>query len=223
MKPLVMFFAFLFFATSGKLHAQVFERLKEMSLGVNNAISLEITMADEKLVAEVWKNYMKDFYDAKVKWDRKTKEYLAEDASIAAIGLGNTVDVYATMEEKGDNTIINTWFGLGGGAFLSSREHAGRYEEAEKLLLRFALEVAREKTRQELEGEKGELRQLQKELERLKAANDRYHKEIERAQEAIKKAEADIVQNAKDQEAMLGKIAEQEKAIQAVEKRLNEL
>ncbi|MCB0568508.1 MAG: hypothetical protein KDC66_02040 [Phaeodactylibacter sp.] len=223
MKPLVMLSSLLFLLAFSKLQAQATEHLLKMSQGANNALSLQIAGADEKLVAETWKNYMKDFYDAKVKWDRKTKEYLADDASITAIGLGNTVDVYATTEEdKNNNTTINVWFDLGG-AFLSSREHADRYEEAEKLMLRFGLEVAREKTRLELDNEKGELRQLQKDLERLKTANDRYHKEIERAQEAIKKAEADIVQNEKDQQDMLEKIAGQEKAIQSVEQRLNGL
>ena len=222
MKPLVILSTFLLLLNYSQLQAQVYEQTLSMSQGPQKALSLELANADEKLVADVWKNFMKDFYDAKVKWDRKAKEYFADNADIPAIGLGNTVDVYATTDQKGSNTTINVWFDLGG-AFLSSREHPDRFDEGEKLLLRFALEVAREKTRQEVSAENDQLRKLQKELERLQANKERSQKEIERAQEAIKKAEADIVQNEKDQVDMLEKIAEQEKAVEAVKQRLGEL
>ncbi|MCO6490407.1 MAG: hypothetical protein J5I98_18475, partial [Phaeodactylibacter sp.] len=221
MKPLVILFAF-FLAAGYSLQAQVSEQTRKMSQGANNALILEIPNADAKLVAEVWKNYMKDFYNAKPKWDRKAKEWFADNTDITAIGRGNTVDIYASAEDKNNGTDFSLWIDLGG-AYLSSREHPERYSEAEKLLLRFALEVAREKTRQELEGETDEMKKLQREMGRLKSLNERYHKEIERAEEAIKKAQQDIVDNEKLQEDMLLQIAEQEKVIEGVQKRLNDL
>lgn len=221
MKPLVIILAFSFTAWTS-LAGQLSEQTKSMSQGAKNALSLEIPNVDSKLASEVWKDYMKDFYDAKPKWDRKTKEWFCDNADITAIGYGNTVDIYATTEDMGNGSRINVWFDLGG-AFLSSREHPEQYTEAEKIMMRFALEVAQEKTRQELAGEMDELKKLQREMGRLQSLNERYHKEIERAEEAIRKAQEGIIENEKQQEGMLQQIAEQEKVIEGVQKRLNDL
>ena len=221
MKPLVIILAFSL-AALNSIQAQVSEKIKKMSQGTNNALVLEIPNVSAKLVSEVWKDYMKDFYDAKPKWDRKSGEWFCDNAEITAIGRGNTIDIYASAEEKGNDVLANVWIDLGG-AFLSSREHPEQYMEAEKVLMRFALEVAQEKTRQELAGEMDEMKKLQREMGRLKSLNERYHKEIERAEEAISKAKENIVENEKLQEEMLGQIDTQEKVIEEVKKRLNDL
>ncbi|MCO6479295.1 MAG: hypothetical protein J5I94_21850 [Phaeodactylibacter sp.] len=221
MKPFVITLA-LSLAAWCSIQAQISEKTVKMSQGANNALVLEIPNADARLVADVWKNYMKDFYDAKPKWDRKAREWICDDAEITAIGRGNTIDIYANVEEKGNSALAYVWFDLGG-AYLSSREHPERFAEAEKAMMRFALEVAQEKTRQELEAEKDAMKKLEREMARLKSLNERYHKEIERAEEAIRKAKEDIVENDKLQEQMLQQIAEQENVIIEVQKRLNEL
>lgn len=221
MKPLMILLAFSL-AAWNSVQAQIYEQIKSMSKGANNALVLEIPAADAKLVSDVWKEYMKDFYSTKPKWDRKAKEWFCDDAGITAVGRGNTVDIYATIEEKGNEALVNVWFDLGG-AYLSSREHPEQYVEADKILMRFALEVAQEKTGRELSGEMDEMKKMQREMARLKSLNERYLKDIERAEEAIKQAQANILENEKLQEEMLQQIAEQEKAIETVQKRLNGL
>lgn len=193
-----------------------------MSQGVQNALVLDIPDTDSKLVGKLWQNYMKDFYDSKSKYDRKAKEWFSDDVTIVAIGLGNTVDVHAQTEKAGNGATLTMWINLGG-AFLSSSAHPDRYTEAEKMLMRFALEVARETTRMEMESEEKELKRLETDLKKLQAANDRYHKEIERAEEAIKRAKENIVQNVIDQESTVGKIDNQSKVVNTVRQRLNEL
>lgn len=221
MKPLVIALA-LSLPAWNAIQAQISEKTVKMSQGANNALVLEIPNADAGLTADVWKDYMKDFYDAKPKWDRKAREWVCDDAEITAVGRGNTIDIYANVEEKGNSSFLYAWFDLGG-AYLSSREHPERYAEAEKVMVRFALEVAQEKTRQELESEKDAMKKLEREMARLRSLNERYHKEIERAEDAIRKAKEDIVENEKLQEQTLQQIAEQEKVITEVQKRLNEL
>jgi hypothetical protein len=207
---------------SNPLAAQVTEQLKGMSQGAQNALSVEIQQADEKLVGEVWKNFMKDRYRAKLKWDRRTKEHFADDANIPGIGLGNTVDVYAVAEPRGSNVWFTVWFDLGG-AYLSAQRHPDRYPAAESLLLEFQREMTREKVRQELKAEEDNLRRMQKDLERLKVAHERSHKEIEKAREAIRKAESDIAQNEEEQEAIIHQINRQQSAIDAVMRRLSNM
>jgi len=216
-------FLFLFFLlVTVSLNAQIKEQVYKMSQGSNNALALEIPGVSDKVVHDLWKDYLKDFYDAKPKWDRKADEWFSDDADIAALGLGNTVDIYAAVEEKKEGVVLRMWVNLGG-AYLNSRQHPERYTEAEKILMRFGLEVAREKTKEELEAEQDKLKDLQRELSRLESDNKKYHQEIERAKETIKKAEKDIEENEEAQQQQQEVIKLQEKAIKEVEKRLNDL
>ncbi|NBC08206.1 MAG: hypothetical protein GVY26_13515 [Bacteroidetes bacterium] len=201
---------------------QVQEKMLDMSAGQQPALVLEIPSVSQDLVSDFWKQYMKDFYREKPKWQRRDDEWLSDDADLSALGAGNTVDVYAKTEEQGENVEIQLWVDLGG-AFLNSREHPARYTEAEKLLLRFALEVAREKMRLDIEAQEDLLKDMNRDLERLASKKERAEREIERAKETIRQAEADIEQNLQEQADMQAKIAEQEKLIKKLQKQRNGL
>lgn len=203
-------------------HTQVVERSVGMSAGVQNALLLEIPSVDAGLVSDLWRDYMKDFYREKPKWQRKDKEWFSDDANIAGLGLGNTVDIFAKTEQRDQNTYIYMWVDLGG-AYLSSRQHRDRYAEAEKMLIRFGLEVAREKVKIELKEQEDVLKGLNRDLERLVSEKDKSEREIERAKEAIIKAEKDIENNLQAQEDKADAIKAQEAVIRAVQKRLNDL
>jgi len=215
-------FLLLFAAAFGTLKAQVYEQYKTMSMGDKNALTMTLPQSKAKFVGTLWMDYMKEFYNSKTKFNKKTEEWFTDDADIPAIGLGNTVDVYATTEQLDENVRLAVWFDLGG-AYLSLREHYDRYPEAEKMMLRFALEVAKKSTEVQLDGEEKKLKDLEKELQKLQSGNERYQKEIERAKEAIRKAEEGIVENEKEQMAAQEKIEQQKKAIEAVRRRLNDL
>jgi hypothetical protein len=198
------------------------EQSAEMSAGSRNALTLEIPGVSQDLVSDFWKDYMKDFYREKPKWQRRDNEWLSDDADITALGKGNTVDIYAKAEERGDNVMIYMWVDLGG-AYLSSKEHPERFKEAEKMLMRFGLEVAKEKMRLDIKEQEDVLKDMGKDLDRLASDKERSEREIERAKEAIRKAEEDIKQNLKDQAAMREKIAEQEELIKKMQRQRNDL
>lgn len=204
------------------LSAQIKEQVYAMSEGTKNSLALEIPNVSQKMVNDLWKDYLKDFYKAKPKWNRKTDEWFSDDADIAALGLGNTVDIYGKVEEKKEGVVVRMWVNLGG-AYLNSKDHPERFTEAEKLMMRFGIEVAKEKTKMELEEQQDKLKELEKDLARLKSENERYHKEIERAKEAIQKAEKDIEENLEAQKEQEQVIKSQEAVIKQVEKRLNDL
>lgn len=214
---------FLLIATFGiQLDAQVYEQYKTMSLGDRNALTMTIPQNKDKFVSDMWSDYMKEFYNAKSKFNKKTDEWFTDNADIPAIGLGNTIDVYATVEQINDDVRIAVWFDLGG-AFLSLREHYDRYPEAEKLMMRFALEVAKKSTEVQLDAEEKKLKDLENDLKKLQNGVERYQKDIERAREAIRKAEEGIAKSEKDQAETLDKIEQQKKAIDAVRRKLNDL
>lgn len=201
------------------LNAQVREQTRSMSLGTEPAMVMKIPNTNEKVVADVWQSYVKDAYRGKTKWDRKSKEYFTDDVSITAIGGSNTVDLYAAIDQSGQDVEFVLWCDLGG-AFLSSSSHPDRYAEAEKMLAQFSMEVAKAGVQFELDDQEKELKRLEGELKKLQNANDRYHKEIEKAEEAIKKAQEEIVKNEQEQEAALQNIEKQKQVVEGVKKRL---
>lgn len=203
------------------LYAQVSEAEKSMALGAQNALVIDIPQADDKLVAKVWNNYLRDFYKTKTKQLRGGGEILAEGISVPALNPGGTVDLYALPEKAGNDVRFNLWVKLPQG-FLNSREYEDQYKDAEALLRRFAIEVNKEKIRMDLANQEKELSNLEKEFKKLQSDNARFHKEIEDAKARIKKAEESIVQNEKDQKTTEEKIAQQKKNVDTVRKSLEE-
>ncbi len=203
------------------LHAQIKEETRKLPSGAANALVIELPSTTEKLVNKVWKDFIKN-YDGKTKRERDIDGWFTNDAEIIAIGGNNTIDVYAGIVEVGENVEFSMWVDMGG-AFVSSKAYPNEYTEAEKILLIFALEVAREQTKENLENEQKELKKLENQLSRLERDNERYNQEIENARERIRRAEADIEQNLRDQTDTQKKIELQIAIVNEIEERLNNL
>jgi len=203
------------------LNAQISEEEKSMSLGVNNAIILEIPDAKEKFVEKLWKKYIKQ-YDGKTKRNRKADEYRTENAEIVAISGAKPMNVYCRVNGISDDVELIVWMDMGE-EYLSSFTDPEAYTEAEKFLMRFALDVTREKTKIELKDQENKLKKLNKNLKKLERANANFHREIEIAKEKILKAESNIEQNVIDQDETRSAIGLQEEVLEEVRKRLSDL
>lgn len=214
----LIFFTFLYtIPTSG----QISEEVKSMSAGLNPALVLEIPNSDANFVAKLWKKYIKP-YGGKTKKTGRNGQWFTDDADIVAIGGSNSIDIYASSNGAGDAVYLSMWIDLGG-AYLSSDTHPEQYTEGEKFLMRFALFVAKENTKLELEKEEQNLKKLGTALKRLERDNERYHREIELAKERIRKAEANIDANVIEQDNTRSAIELQQEVIGEVKKRLADL
>jgi hypothetical protein len=213
---------FLLLGSFSQTLAQVREVTKAMSLGTRSALVLEVPDVDDKLASTVWKSYTKDFYNSKTKWDRKENEWVTPDADIVSLGMGNKVSLYSTIEEEKNGVIFTLWIDLGN-SFINSSDTPERYEEAEKIIIRYGLELAQEGVKLEIKEEEKNLEKMESDLKKLVGAKERYEREIEKAQEAIKKAEDNIVKNKKDQEDAADQIKEQLKLIEVIRKKLNDI
>ncbi|MEM1320108.1 MAG: hypothetical protein AAGG75_07600 [Bacteroidota bacterium] len=203
------------------LLGQVSEEERVMSLGLNNAVVLEMPDTEEKFVEKLWKKFIKP-YKGKTKRNRKADEWMTDDAAVVGIGGANAIDIYAQFASVGDDVELAMWVDMGG-AFLSSYEHPSPYLEAEKLLMRFALYAAKETTRLELEAEEKRMKKLKSTLKKLERDNERYHREIEQAKARIARAEDNIDANVIEQGDTRQLIELQKEAILLVKKRLDEL
>ncbi len=217
MKDIFIFCLILCFTTSS--FAQISETKRMMSQGNNNAITLEVANAGDNLISDVWKNFIKDNYKGKTKYDRREKEHITDDIDIPSLGQGNTIDMYVSIEEKGSDATFYLWCDLGG-AYLSSKEHPNRFDAAETMLLRFGLEIEKEKLRLEIEEEEKNLKKMEGDLRKLENDNDRYHKIIEKAKKEIQEAEDDISKNLQEQEMAKDKIRAQEDVVEQLRQKL---
>jgi len=83
--------------------------------------------------------------------------------------------------------------------------------------------MQREKTRMDLEEEQDKLKKLNKKMGDLLSDNKSYHKDIDEANARIKKAEANIISNEKNQDLTKSEIANQTKAVEAVQQKLSKI
>lgn len=208
---------FCFFSLSG--FSQITELEKSMSVGLYNSLVLELPDTKRKFAENIWKNYLKQ-YDGKTKKNKKAKEYFTDNATLP--GIGSEIDVFSNVAEQGDATEVTIWVDLGED-YLNSYSHPERYVEAEKFLMRFALEVTREKIRIELEEEEKRLTKLKKSLKKLERANSNYHRDIRNAEEKITKAKSNIEKNEIEQEQTKSSIELQLEAVEKIKKRLSNL
>lgn len=195
---------------------------KGMSLGVKEAFTVDIENLNNKEVEKVLMNYLKDFKGKKnPKMDRKTDEILTDDAEIPGLST-NTIDVYASLEGKGDNSTVTFWFDLGG-AFLSEDNHPEKMEALSEWLYAFGLKTRVRTIELELEEEEKRLKEFNKNFDKLVKEQEKLEATIRKAEEAIKNAQKDLENNAADQENSREIILEQQKMIEKVKDKLKKI
>ncbi|MEL6141916.1 MAG: hypothetical protein AAFU67_09890 [Bacteroidota bacterium] len=176
------------------LNAQVSSQEMGMSQGSHEGMVLELPGAEVKMVEKLWTSFTKDNFKAKTKKERKSKEFQSLNIAIPGVSAGDKVDMYAKVVERGNGSEMMVWIGSNDG-WINPKELPERYVEAEKMLMRFALDVSREQINLQIAAEEKALNELEKELDRLRKDKDRYEKNIEKAKQAIAENEAAITEN----------------------------
>lgn len=194
---------------------------ERMSAGYRNSFSIELPTGDKQLVRKVWRDYMSSRFDGRTKYDRKNKEYITTNAKISAMGDRHS-SLIGKQEKFGNNTRFTIWVENDGEQIRSVSDRR-RGREADMILNDFVVEIEREKTRIHLDDEQKQLSKLERDLRRLKSANDRYHREIELAKERIQRMEENIIQNEAAQIDAIDKIGQQQEVVKTVKKDLDRI
>lgn len=205
-------------AKGGAVLATVREGERVMTQGSKNSLTVDLPKTSLKDAEKLWKDYAKQF-KGDTKKDKKTDEWLTDNAMIAAIGGANTIDMYVKFTESGDMTTLGLWIDLGG-AYVDSKGFADKYAEAEKILQNFVLSVQREQTKKQLEDQQDDLKKMEKAERKLVDKNADLVKDIENWKKKITQAEADIQTNLKQQEEQKVRIEAQKKLVDEINKKL---
>ena len=198
------------------MNAQVFESKQELSVGLQNAYALDHPNADKKMVEEALENAIKEY--GKVKRNKKAKEWYCQECKIPTIS-SNPMNIYYKIEE-GKGQITSYLFFDDGGQFLSS-DNGTAEADIERFNMNIFYDVKRMVISKELEDQEDQLKDYNKDLEKLENKNKDLHDDIEDYKEKIRKAEKSIEQNLQEQEDKNIEIAQQKNKIREVTEKLN--
>ncbi|MEM6396491.1 MAG: hypothetical protein AAF741_09100 [Bacteroidota bacterium] len=211
-KKMSLVLLLLVFAATGSLSAQVSARTLSMSQGTKDAITLDLPTAESRLVEKEWADFVKDNFDNRNKRNRKSKEMEALNIDMAGVSTTGKVDMYSVVNERGDGSELVVWIATNQG-YVSPTETPDRYIETEKMMLRFALEVARAQLDLQIEEQEKELKDMERELGKMENDQERSEKAIEQARERITEEERNIEQSIANQETMRQQMEAQRKLI----------
>lgn len=216
------FLLLLFFAGTPEGNAQVTSQRMTHSRGNNDALLLELPTAEQKMVDKLWTDWLKDNYRVKTKKVKKTKNEMQHlNFSIPGVSVGGNVDMYSMIRQSGSGSEVIAWIATPKG-YISPEMDRGRYLEAEKMMMRFALAVSRAQIEQQIEEEEKRLSDFEKELERLRKDKEGYEKDIANAERAITEARQKIEGNLSDQETKGKEIEDQIRQIEGTKRKLND-
>ena len=211
---------FLLFSTLGA-NAQwspVLETKRNMSFGERPCFRLELSQTEAGLLEDMWKDYAKRTFSAKLKKDKKSGEWSATGLSSPIMG-SDPFAIYSTIDKSNNGSALTVWFDAGS-YFLNRSDNATRTEEMSRSLRQFYYEVRRATINEEIKEQESKMKELEKRQKKLVSDNDKLRKDIEDYKAKIVKAEADVVKNEKDQEATVVDIDAQRRAIEDVRARL---
>jgi hypothetical protein len=201
--------------------AYVQEGEEAMSLGSHPSMTVMLEVTDKKMAEKVWKDFMKD-YGGKTKKMKGGNEDLTTGAEIVGINGVNPLEIYSNAIQGLDGYVeFTVWFNLGD-EYLA-RNRRPQYQEAEKILLKFAHETKKEQTKNELEDAEKKLKSLDNDLDKLKRQLDNYHKAIADAERRIQEAKDNIVTNEQQQADTSQKIDLQKELVEEIKRRLADM
>lgn len=196
---------------------------KSIGGGRHDAFVTVIYSSKASDVKKEWKALMKSYVPEKIKGG---SEIMADNARISSIST-NTIDIYAKIDQQGNDVELIVGFDLGG-AYVDGSHSGSR--TAKNIVYDFAVKMTTIGIEAEVKTAEKVLASKEKDLEKLKKSNDRLHQniekwkqEIETAKSDIEQAEKDLETNKSDQESAEKGIEDQKKTVGQVADKLKRI
>jgi len=197
--------------------SQVSERNATISVGEQNAFSVDHKDAEKKMVEKALESAIKEF--GKVKRNRKAKEWACLQCEVSSVSSA-PMNVYYKVEE-GEGQITSYLFFDDGTKFISSENDGDAASQIEKINISVMHDVQKMVIKEELKQEEKNLKGFEKELGKLEKKNGDLHDDIEDYKEKILEAEKEIEKNLQNQEDKKIEIEQQKNLLEGVTNKLN--
>lgn len=186
--------------------------------GINNSLSTEVENVSRKDTEKIWKNLIKK-YDGKTK-KGKNNSWYTEKVNAPQIGSEGSVKMFMTINEK--DRVAKTIFTVSkDGEFINYDNDPEGAGEVEKIYREFIYELKKKSFANESDDEEDNLKDLNKDLEKLEKDNKKYHEEIEKCKKKIAEMESKITKNQDDQEMKKEEIENQKNTVEAVHSKIS--
>ena len=192
-----------------------------MSLGLRPAFEVYFPKTKEKRVKRMWKAFVKKHYEGKLKYSRRSGEYLLKEARSVVMYAG-AFDLYTQIDSKGEFVTLRVWYDLGQ-SFLEERFHPTQTAEVRDVLRSFYFDVRRDQQSDKVDDATSTLEDAERALEQLVKKNESLHKDISGYREKIREAEHDILENERDQSAARTLIETRLRSVESARKQLNKI
>lgn len=200
---------------------QITESERLMSLGTRPCFVLDIPKTKEGVVEDAWKDYVKEKFDTKLKYEKKFKEYVGKEAKSTAIS-SDLFTLFSSIEERGDDIALVLWVDMGSG-FLNKKDNPDRANDAIGVLRDFYYTLRRLEVGKQLKDQEEVQKDIENKLRKLVKEKEGLEKDIENYKAKIAKAEKDIVDNKKEQETTTKNIEDQKKVVEEVRTKYNNI
>lgn len=181
------------------------------------ALMVSISMVDESTVEKAWKHFIKE-YDPE-DFDGGS-EMFADNATISRVS-DNTVDVYASVEEKGDDIILYVAVDLGG-AYLSS-SHGRKHEAMRGIIHDFALELLEDAYKEKVQAQEKIIGKVEKSIKRSNHEKEHLNKEINSYQEKIEENTLEIEELDKTLKQQEQELVQEQKKLEEIKKEASKI
>lgn len=186
--------------------------------GINNSLSTEVENVSRKDAERIWKDLVKKF-DGKTK-KGKNNAWYTEKVDVPQLGSEGSVKMFMTINEK--DKVAKTIFTVSkDGEFINYDNSPEEAQEVEKIYREYVYELKKKSYANESKNEEDELKDLNKDLEKLEKDNKKYHDEIEKCKKKIAEMESKITRNLDDQEMKKEEIVKQKSTVEAVHDKIS--
>ena len=199
---------------------QVSEEIRNMNLGDQNAIILDVQDLNKNEVNKLWKDFTSRYGNAKKV--KKANEYLMNDIQVIDIGGASRIDLYYRIENMGGGTKVVLWI-ENDGSFVNSDDQPEAYEGAADLLGDFQHSIKVHLVEVDLADQEKELEKMDKTMDKLAKDRENYHKEIEKARDRIAKMESNLLQNEQDRALLEAEVEAQHALVKEVRNKLDKV
>lgn len=184
--------------------------------GKHHGFAVPIFESTISHIEKDWKKLMKHWHG---KVDAKKHEYFTDNAFLKAIG-ENVFDTYAYCNERSGYIEFIVAVDLGG-AFLDDKQHSLKAKVFKKELISFAKESSKNGLDIKIKEQAIKEHQFSKQLDHLVKQQEKLRENIESWKVEIEKAENEILNNIKDQEAKKKEVDEQSQVLELLKTKKN--
>jgi hypothetical protein len=206
---IICFITFLTTAFSAQFSFDIKEGNFSFIKCKNHGFSIPIYESSINEIEKHWKKLMKQWHG---KVDEKKHEFFANDVSLKTMG-DKSFDTYAHCESNSVHIDFIVAVDLGG-AFLNLNDHKEKTNAFKKELIDFAEEASKNGFDLKIKDAIDIETQFEKELIHLEKEQEKLDIDIESWKESIKKAENQILNNIKQQDAKKIEVSKQNQAIE---------